>query len=356
MQFFNFWNHRTLNEGADSSGGFSSRVEDYGETEGMDTAIESYDPDEEQDLDGNDTSQEVHGGSEDTASPNGSANSKEPSFSPYEFKGKVNGEELSHKFETKKDMDVAIARGLQAPKIYEALQSAKAEISRIREDAQWANDLQALAKDSPKEFFEHVVEELMDEKALAEYVYGKHQEFTRLANLSPEELQRERQLKAADKLMREQAHSEQKRQEAEAAQQKARVEQEKAELAGWQNKERQVWEAKLPANLKGHLDEYMRAAMLTAQAHLNAGQQYGLKEMSAHLKRLLSPLTSNPQNPTQVKREEANQNRANAEANKQRLQNLAKGNEQSTSPRVPMKKKDLWNNLKRDVFSQIGKE
>jgi hypothetical protein len=348
MMFLNFWR---MAEGDATSGGFDSRVEDYGDTEGMDTAIESYDPDDDafQNEEGQQQS-ESSGGSEEL-SPNG-ATSKESSFSPYEFKGKVNGEEISQKFESKKDLDVAIARGIQAPKIYEALQAAKTDIAKLREDATWASDLQSLLKESPKDFFEHVVEELMPEEELMNFVHSKYHEYSRLAALSPEELARERKLKAADKLMQEQTLAEQRRQVAEKAETQARLQQERAQVMDWKNKERQYWEAKLPAHLKANLDEYMQAAMMTAQAHLNAGKQYTMKDMSTHLKKLLSPLASNTQNPTQSKREEARSNQSQAEANKKKLQDLARG--QDAQPQRPrLKREDMWKKLKSEVVSNI---
>lgn len=348
-----------LNDGAATGAaetGFASRVEDYGETEGE--SIASYDPDETPDLfdeDGEGSTQEnpVEGvtGDSSKASPKDKP-AQESSFSPYEFKGKVNGEEIAQKFESKKDLDLAIARGIQAPKIYEALQAAKKDIATLKEDAEWAKDLQGLAKESPQEFFENVVEELMSEEQLAEYVYNKYQYFAKLANMSPEERANAQKLKAADKLVKEQAYAEEKRKEAEAASAKARVEQEKAQLIGWKNKEIAEWSKKIPLQHQPHLEEYMRTVMLTAQAHLNAGSPYGLKDMSAHLKRLLTPLVST-QSPSQSKKEEANRNAATAEANKQKLQSLAAQGEGQQAPSKKLSRQDVWKKLKGEVLSTI---
>jgi hypothetical protein len=355
MVFKNFW-HLSSPEpttSAPAEGGFSSRVEDYGESEGDTAARSAYDPEEEEGLEDNDPVNETGtGASLQEQSPTGASKQDAP-FSPYEFKGKVNGEEIAQKFESKKDLDVAIARGIQAPKIYEALQSAKKDLAALKADAEWAQDLQALAKEDPKEFFENVVEELMDEKELAEWVYHKYQEYTRLANLSPEEMAREKQLKAADKLMREQAYHEQTRKASEAAAAKARSEQEKVELMSWANKEKQAWMQKLPPSMQNNMDQYIQTVAIVARARLDAGEQYGLKEMSNHLKQLLSPLTSTPQNPAQVKREEANRGAANAQANKEALQNLAANSAKRNQPSTKKSRQNMWQDIKKMATSGL---
>lgn len=334
--------------------GFASRVEDYGESEGAATA--AYDPEEEEEFEAENPEETSAvsdtGGSLPKQSPTDASKQVTP-FSPYEFKGKVNGEELAQKFETKKDLDLTIARGIQAPKIYEALQAAKKDISALKVDAEWAQDLQALAKESPDEFFDNVVEELMDERQVALWVHKKYTEYERLAKLPEGELARERQLKAADKLMKEQAYHEKSRLASEAAAAKARSEQETVALMSWASKEKQFWESKMPEHLRSSLDDYMRTVAIVAKSKLDKGEQYGLKEMSDHLKRLISPLTNITQNPSQTKREEATRGAANAQANKEALRNLAteQAQQQRNAPRKS--RADMWKDVKRKVLSEI---
>jgi hypothetical protein len=336
------------------STGFSSRVEDYGESEGGDSASAAYDPEEEEDFDteNQEISGSEAGGSLPKQSPTDASKQVTP-FSAYEFKGKVNGEEIAQKFESKKDLDLAIARGIQAPKIYEALQAAKKDISKLKGDAEWAQDLQALAKDSPEEFFENVVEELMDERQLAIWVHKKYTEYKRLSDLPEAELARERQLQAANKLMKEQAYHEKSRQASEAAAAKARSEQETVALHSWASKEKQIWEAKLPEHLRGSIDDYMRTVAIVAKSHLDKGEEYGLKEMSNHLKKLLLPLTNITQSPSQTKREEANRGVANAQANTEALRKLAteQAQQQRNAPRKS--RSDMWKDVKRKVLSEM---
>jgi hypothetical protein len=240
-------------------------------------------------------------------------------------------------------MDVALARGIQAPQIYEALQAAKTDVAKYKDDAEWANSLQELARDDPEEFFDHVVEELIPVEKLASWVHAKYHEFSKLAAMRPEERQRELRAKEADKLLRERAHSEEVRKKAEEAQAQARVEQEKVKFASWQHKERQKWEAKLPEAARASLDRYFRMVALSAEDYLDSGKDYGYGHMTRDLADLLNPLVVNSQSPVQAKREEANNNRARNEAEKEKLRGMV--NEQPQQKR--MSKDDVWNNATR---------
>jgi hypothetical protein len=262
------------------------------------------------------------------------------SFKPYEFKGKVDGEDVSQTFKSKKEMDIALARGIQAPKIFNALKDAKADLAKYKADAEWANDLQSLATERPEEFFEHVVEELVPIEKLANWVAQKHADYVALANMSQAERARELKLREHDKLLKEQAFSREQQAKAEQAKAAALHEQEKVQLATWRQKEVAKWEKNLPESVKPRMDKYIRAVLLEAQAHINAGNDFTLRDMSASLEEMLQPLINMTQNPSALKKEEAKKVEDRKQSETQKLRNMSATSE----PQKKMSINDVWAN------------
>lgn len=324
-----------------------SNSEDYTnmETDLDEEGDENPENNEGQLAEGSGAAKDAKGSPKDTTSTADAASD----FKPYKFEGKVNGEQVVQEFKSKKEMDITLARGIQAPKIYEAYQTTKAELEKIREDAEWGQTLQSLARENPREFFEHVIEELIPEAEVADWVADKYNEYANLARMPPEQRELVLFKKQAEKAMKEQEAANKAKQAAEAAQEKARAEREKAEFANWRNRELKNWESKLPDSVKANMDDYLRAVAMTAQAHLNAGRSYGLKEMSEHLAKLLQPMVISS-NPSQQKREELNNvNNRNA-AEKNKLRNMAQENDGRPGNK-PKSMDDIWNMAAKKAVS-----
>lgn len=255
-------------------------------------------------------------------------------FKEYSFKGKVNGEPVEQAFKTKKDMDRTLANGLLAPKILEAYNGLKTEVSSLREDAQWGRDLQEFARTNPEGFLDHITEHLFPtEEALAAFVYKKFNYFRDLANLTPEQRQMKRQASLAEKLLQEKEHSEQLAREAGEKQQAALREQEVLQAKQWQDKEMNRWKAKIPEEFHEGLQSYFDAVYAYAYRQLDGNKPWTFKHMSEHLNRLLSPLAKIQSSPSQTKKEElANNKKANQrETNK--LKSMAKTPPNATGKR-----------------------
>jgi hypothetical protein len=264
-------------------------------------------------------------------------------YKPYEFKGKVSGEDVVQKFETQKDLDRTLANGLLAPKIYEAFTSLKKEAASLKSDAEWAQGLVGLAKENPAAFFDHVANEMVDERDLALWVHKKYHEFESLARMSPDQLQMHRNNKAAEKLLREQAYNEELAAEAREQQEKALVAQEKVQFEAWRTSEINKWQNKLPETAQKKLPEIMELVAARALRHIDAGREYSYKRMSQDIAGLLSAYVPNTQSPAASKREElANvQNRQQTETEKLRQM----GSRQAVGK--PQNPNDVWNNAAR---------
>lgn len=267
-------------------------------------------------------------------------------FKPYEFKGKVNGEEIAQKFATQKDLDRTIANGILAPKLHTALLAAKKDVAALKEDAAWGKDLQNFAKEDPAGFLGHVFEHMLSEEAAAEFVYNKYQEYTKLANMTPEQRQMLNTNKAAERILKEQRYNQQLAEEAKAEQAKALQQQEYAKFESWKSAEVSKWNAKIPEQYRESILENMRLVAAFAEKQMSLGNEYTYKMMSKHLEKLLGPIVQISMSPSDRKKEELAQSQAKTQSETEKLRRMSQ-----TAP-VPVKKPKNIN----DVFQKMRRE
>lgn len=274
-------------------------------------------------------------------------------FKPYSFKGKVNGEDVAQEFKSQKDLDRTIANGLIAPKIHAAYTSLQKEVGGLREAAEWANGLVSLAKESPAEFFTHVVETMIPEEALMDFVFNKNQHYTKLANMTPEDRKRHNTNIAAEKILRDQAHAAEMAAEAREQQQKALAAQEKAEFANWKTKEVSYWRSRLPESVQDKVEDYIRYVAAYAEKQLDRNPDYSYPDMSKELAKLLSPLKTTTQSSSSKKKEELANNQGRAQSETEKLRAMSN---QNSGAKQPVKTTaDAFKNLRREVLAGINK-
>lgn len=270
-------------------------------------------------------------------------------FKPYEFKGKVNGEEVAQQFATQKDLDRTIANGLLAPKLHTALLAAKKDVAALKADAEWGRDLQNFAKEDPNGFLSHVFEHMLTEEAAAEFVYNKYQEFSKLANMTPEQRQALNTNKAAERILREQRYNQQLAEEARAEQAKAQQQQEYAKFESWKSAEVSKWTAKIPEQYRESIIENMKLVAAFAEKQISLGNEYSYKMMSKHLEKLLGPIVQISMSPSDKKREELAQTQAKTKAETEKLRNMSQT--EPVNARKPKNIGDVFQKLRREVSS-----
>lgn len=275
---------------------------------------------------------------------------KEETWQPYRFKGVVAGEEKEVTFKTKEELDKTIARGLVAPKIYTEYKQLKSQMETLKEDAEWANEVDRLAREEPEQFFENVVlayTQLADEKvaerfeaALADFVHKRYQYYYELAQMSEEQLKMHKQLQAAERIARENARLQELKEEMERKEREAQAARERAEFEGWKQRELTKWVREVGEEHKADILEYMRIVASHAMVQINNGKQYTYKDMSAHLEKLLNPLKQLKSMRPVTKDEEALKQKAIAEKNKETIKALGSDAAATNTAKLPRLKGD----------------
>lgn len=274
-------------------------------------------------------------------------------FKPYSFKGKVNGEDVAQEFKSQKELDRTIANGLIAPKIHAAYTSLQKEVSGLREAAEWANGLVNLAKESPAEFFTHVVETMIPERDLAEFVWQKSQHYTKLANMTPEDRKRHDTHLAAEKILRDQAHAAEMAAEAREQQEKARYAQEKLQFETWRNQEIKYWESRLPESIHADIPNYIRYIAAYAEKQLDHNPDYGPKEWSKELAKLLNPMKATTQSSSSLKKEELANNKGRTASETEKLRSMT--SQDSGAKQPPKTTAEAFRNARNQILANINK-
>ena len=240
-------------------------------------------------------------------------------FAPYSFKGKVFGKEKVQEFKSKRELDDAIAKGLAAPQLYKMTKEYKTKLAELEPDATWARDAAAMAKENPAELLDLIADELISdehEDVIAEWIYNRYERFAKLAKMTPEEREREKRLREAERIIEERRYLAQEAERVKQERERSAAEDEKRQFTSWRQSEAQKWLQKIPTEYRESVDAAMRAVVAVARARLDAGHKVTFKDMSKELDKILAPYL-HAKSPTQARREagqamEAKKNQATA--------------------------------------------
>jgi hypothetical protein len=223
-------------------------------------------------------------------------------FKPYEFKGKVLGQEVAKKYETEKDLNRVIAQGEAAPALYQAYKEIQDWKASVTEDLQYAQDFLKMQTEDPAGLLNLLREELIPEEVMANWVYEAYQDYKKLAEMSKDEREKEMRVREAQRIIQGNKDLEADRakllQEKEEQTQKT----EKAKFDQWRNKEVDSWTKKIPVEYRESVKIAMESVVARAKAKLDAGVKVTFREMSQWLEALLAPAV-HAKSPSQMKRE-----------------------------------------------------
>jgi hypothetical protein len=214
-----------------------------------------------------------------------------PQFSPISFKGKIFGQETAQEFKTQKELDAVISKGLAAQHLYTSHKQIKQQLAELEPDANFARDIMAMAKDSPKELLDLLKDDMIPEEVLAEWVHDQFMNFSKIAKMTPEEREYQKRLKEAERIIEERRWLEQENNKLSEQRKLAAEEAEKKEFGLWHQTEMQKWSAKVPTEYREAVSKAMRNVVSWAKVQLDAGKQVSLKELSKELDAILTPYT-----------------------------------------------------------------
>ncbi len=223
-------------------------------------------------------------------------------YKPYEFKGKVFGQEVAKKYETQKELDRVIAQGEAAPKLYQEYKNLLEWKSSVEEDLQYSQDFLKMQTEDPAGLLNLLRDELIPQDVMANWVYEAYHDFKKLAEMGEVEREREMKLREAQRII--QGNKDLESERAKLAQEKeAQTEKtEREKFDQWRNKSVADWTKKVPAEYRESISTAMEAVVAMAKAKLDAGKKVTFREMSDWLEKMLAPAV-HAKSPSQMKRE-----------------------------------------------------
>jgi len=299
-------------------------------------------------------SQSGEGESDDVvpgAALGGETEGEKKSFSPYEFKGKVLGEEVSKKFESEKELNKALAQGLAAPKLYSAYKEMLQWKETIKEDLQYAQDLSTMSKEDPKALLNLLSDEMIPQEVLMDWVYEKFQDFKRIANMSDAERERELKLREAQRIIESNKQLQEDRERLETEKQQLLELDERKKFDSWKSKEVDTWLKKVPPEYKNSVEHSMRAVVAMARAEIDAGKRVTFKQMSQWLSDILAPAV-NSRSPSSMKKEAGRimEQKKNQSTDALRgAVSKANANQVNKAPQRPARAEDIFEQAKAAI-------
>ena len=274
-----------------------------------------------------------------------------PKFAPYEFKGKVLGQEVAQKFESQKAMDRVIAQGLAAPQLYKQYQEVLQWKETVKDDIQYGQDLITMTKEDPKGLLDILKNDVIPQEVMADWVYEAYQDFKRLAEMGKGEREKELKYREAQRIIESHKQLE-KDQEALKIAKQAEIERsEKQKFDDWHKKESGIWGGKVPPEFKASVKTAMDAVVAMARARIDGGQKVTYREMSQWLSDILGPAV-NSKSPGQIRKDTAKalEDKKNQSTGAlQRGMSQAAANPPSSQQKRPATAEDIFDQAKRMI-------
>lgn len=225
-----------------------------------------------------------------------------PEFKPYEFKGKVLGQEVAKKYETQKELNKVIAQGEAAPALYQEYKTLLEWKASVEEDVQYSQDFLKMQTEDPAGLLNLLRDELIPQEVMATWVYDTYQDFKRLAEMGEGEREREMKYREAQRIIQgnKDLQEERTKLEKEKVAQTEKTEQEK--FSQWHKKETDSWIKKVPMEYRESVKTAMEAVVAMAKAKLDVGKKVTFREMSQWLDQMLAPAVHS-KSPAQMKRD-----------------------------------------------------
>lgn len=288
-------------------------------------------------------------GSEDTQV----AESTESEFKPYSFKGSVFGKEIDKNFESPEELNRVISKGLASETLYKRLKERDSIIEQLKADAESGKEFEQMAKEDPSRLMDLLIENYMDEQTAANKVLGLFDHYRNLARMSPEEREKDRKLKLADKLIREREAAEKAQQAATEREQQLKLEQQKADDRNWANTELRKQTARFqnlnPEVVKQQILNVMTRVKLSRQEGKPMSMQQATKLLNTYLQpfeQLSSPSATKKRLGDAVNQKKESATSTIQNAARQQARNTSNADAGSSGP---MDSEDVFNLIKNKV-------
>lgn len=218
-----------------------------------------------------------------------SQTANESDFKSYEFKGQVFGKDIAQKFESPEQLNKVIARGLASETIYKRLKERETQIQELSLRAESGDQFENMAKTDPQALVDLVFDKYLTEEQAAKYTLGKFEHFRNLAKMTPEERERERKLKLADRLLQERDAADKAQQLAKTEQQKLQFQREIEDEKNWANQELRRTKLRFDKLEDSALKDQILNVISYARLAKQQGSPMTLQQMSAKLQQYLKP-------------------------------------------------------------------
>jgi hypothetical protein len=276
-------------------------------------------------------------------------------FKPHVFNGKVFGEDQVREFQSEEELNKTLAMGLGAPKLYQQYKELKSKVADLESQAEYGQNLQAMAKDDPKGLMDMLAEDLIPEEILADWVHDKYAYFSGLAKLTPEQRAEKARIREAERIIEERKLARQEAEKLTQEREKLKADREKKDFDVWRGSELTKWQQKVPKEHGESVNTAMRAVVAMAKTKLENGEKVTFKQMTTDLERLLSPLV-NLKSPAQVRREQGKAMESKKNAATAALQGATRsGGTPATPPAGPKSVEDVFNWAAKRVASGHSK-
>jgi len=210
-------------------------------------------------------------------------------FKPYAFKGNVFGKEVEQSFDSPEDLNRTIAKGLASDTLYKKLKERDNHIQELKSRAESGDELEAMAKESPRDLVEMIFDKYMSKETVAEYVLEKFEYFRELSRLSPEERANREKLELADKLLKDKRLADEAAKKAEAQQQELVLKRELEDEKNWANLELRRAVARFDKLEQGIIRDQILGVIAQARLAKQQGSPMTQKQMSSKLAQFLKP-------------------------------------------------------------------
>lgn len=277
---------------------------------------------------------------------------EEPTFKPYEFKGKVYDSEVARTFESPEDLNKAISRGLASERLYKEYKSLQNELSDLRVKADKVGHFDQLAESEPEKLLELIFENHISEERAAEWTYNKYKAFHELAKMSPEERQNKQALQAAQKIIAQQKEFEQKQTEAAQARKQEAREASIRERRTWARTEYDLARAKYQGSISEEAirDQIVAVLNIADSQERTKGKPLTGRERTALLNRYMKHFDSvvkrsNPSDKLGKATEEMSKQATNKLQTTARSQASQSQTAPKQQPQGKMSQDDVWTKL-----------
>lgn len=217
---------------------------------------------------------------------------QEEDFKPYTFKATVNGEEVERTFNSKEDLDRALARAEFAPKLYNQVRKMESEMAPLREDAEFGNDVLAMAENDPKSLLDILDQDLIRQDVMSSWVYDKYQDYSKLAKMTPQEQQTYAMQREAEKIIENDRYRRQQDEDRRKRDEQTRIENETKQFNTWLQREESKWIKDVPPEYRRNVATAIRTVVGYARRELDANKRVTFKEMSGMIHDILAPYKS----------------------------------------------------------------